>query len=49
MAITAVDKVKINKYLKEHALGDICYLDMCEAIGKRDKISNVEFLDYHQH
>lgn len=46
MALSVVDKVKINKYLKEHALGDICYLDMCEAIGKRDKISDVEFLDY---
>lgn len=46
MALTAVDKVKINKYLKEHASDNIYYLDMCDAIGKRDKISDVEFLDY---
>lgn len=46
MALSTVDKVKINKYLKEHALGDIYYLDMCEAIGKKEKISDVEFLDY---
>ena len=46
MAITAVDKVKINKYLKEHAFGDICYLGMCEAIGKRQKIDDVEFIKY---
>ena len=46
MAITAVDKVKINKYLKEHANGDIYYLDLCDAIGKRGKVSDVEFLEY---
>lgn len=46
MAITATDKVKIKKYLREHALGDIYYLDMCDAIGKKEKISDVEFLDY---
>jgi len=46
MAITAVDKEKINKYLKEHAVDDIYYLDMCEAIGKKGKISDVEFLEY---
>lgn len=46
MAITAVDKIRINKYLKEHALGDLYYLDMCDALGKRGKISDVEFLEY---
>ena len=46
MAITAVDKVRINKYLKEHALEDICYLDMCDALGKREKINDIEFLEY---
>ena len=46
MAITAVDKIKINKYLKEHNINDIYYLEMCEAIGKKCKISNGEFLSY---
>ena len=46
MAITTVDKVKINKYLKEHALDEICYLDLCDAIGKREKINDIEFLEY---
>ncbi len=46
MAITAVDKIKLNKYLREHAVDDIYYLDMCDALGKRGKISDVEFLEY---
>lgn len=46
MALTAVDKVKINKYLKEHAIDDIYYLEMCDFLGKRGKISDIEFLEY---
>ena len=46
MAITAVDKIKITKYLKEHAIGDIWYQDMCEALGKKINISDLEFLEY---
>lgn len=46
MAITAVDKVKINKYLKECSIEYLSYADMCEAIGKRSKISHNEFLEY---
>ena len=46
MAITAVDKMKIGKYLKEHSVGDIYYLDMCDYLGKRGKISDIEFLEY---
>lgn len=46
MAITAVDKMKLTQYLKSHAVGDIYYLDMCDYLGKRGKISNTEFLDY---
>ena len=46
MALTPVDKTKITKYLKDHAFGDICYLGLCDAIGKRDKISDLEFLQY---
>ena len=46
MAITAVDKMKIGKYLKEHAVGDIFYLDMCDYLAKRGKISDIEFLEY---
>lgn len=46
MAITAIDKVKINRYLNEHANGDIYYLDMCDYLGKRGKIKDFEFLEY---
>ena len=46
MPITATDKIKINKYIKEHAIGDIYYLDMCEALNKKVKITDIEFLEY---
>lgn len=46
MPITAVDKMKINKYLKDNAIGDIYYQDMCDALGKKVKITDVEFLEY---
>lgn len=46
MSITAVDKIKINKYLKECSIDYLSYLDMCDALGKRGKISHHEFLDY---
>jgi len=46
MAITAVDKIKIHKYLKEHAIDDLYYLNMCDALCKRDKITEIEFLEY---
>lgn len=46
MAITAVDKIKINKYLKEHAIDHIYYLGLCEALGKQCTISDVEFASY---
>ena len=46
MVLTMVDKMKISKYLKEHAVGDIYYLDLCDAIGKRGKIEDIEFLEY---
>jgi len=44
--ITPVDKIKINKYLKENEIGEITYLNMCEAIGKKGKITDVEFLEF---
>ncbi len=44
--LTAVDKMRINKYLKEHAVGDIYYGDMCDALSKRGKVKDVEFLEY---
>lgn len=46
MPITTVDKVKINKYLKENNIDELRYLDMCDALGKRGKISDIEFLEY---
>ena len=46
MPLTGIDKVKLNKYLKEHANGDIYYLDMCDYLGKRGKIKDYEFLEH---
>ena len=46
MAITMVDKIKITNYLRTHAVDDIYYLDLCDAIGKRGKIEDIEFLEY---
>lgn len=46
MSITPVDKVKIMKYLRENPIGEIYYLDLCDAIGKRNKVKDIEFLDF---
>jgi len=46
MPITGTDKIKIKKYIKEHALGDIYYADMCDALNKKVRITDVEFLEY---
>ena len=35
MALTALDKMNINKYLREHAMGDIYFGDMRNTLGKR--------------
>ena len=46
MPLTAVDRVKINKYIKENKIGEIYYWDICEIVGKKNKISHPEFLEY---
>lgn len=46
MPITPVDKIKINKYIKENKIGEIYYNEMLEAINKKEKISDLEFLEY---
>ena len=46
MKLTPVDKMKITKYLREHAVTDIYYIDLCDAIGKRGKVEDIEFLEY---
>ena len=46
MSITPVDKVKITKYLRENPIGEIYYLDLCDALGKRGKIKDIEFLEF---
>ena len=47
MALTAFEKMNVNKYLKEHAMGDIYYGNMRDTLGRRrDKVTDVEFLDY---
>ena len=46
MTLTTVDKIKITNYLKTHAVDDIYYIDLCDAIGKRGKIEDIEFWDY---
>ena len=49
MALTAIDKVKVAKYLNANAISNLCYLDLCDALGKRGKIRDVEFLDHIYH
>ena len=46
MSLTTTDKVKINKYIRENKIGEIYYQEMCDAIGKRGKVSDLEFLEY---
>ena len=46
MSITPIDKVKIMKYLRENPIGEIYYLDLCDALGKRGKIKDIEFLEF---
>ena len=46
MPLTGVDKVKLTKYFKEHAIDDLYYYEMCDYLGKRGKIKDFEFLDY---
>lgn len=47
MALTALDKMNVQKYIKEHAMGDIYYVNMCETLGRRkDKVTDLDFLDY---
>lgn len=46
MALTAIDKVKVAKYLNANAISNLCYLDLCDALGKRGKIRDVEFLEH---
>ena len=46
MTLTGVDKVRLNKYIREHAIDDLYYYSMCDYLGKRGKISDTEFIDY---
>lgn len=46
MAINAVDIMKINKYFNSHNVEDLYYSELCEAIGKKSKITDIEFLEY---
>ena len=46
MGLTGVDKIKLNKYIREHAIDDIFYTDMCVFLGKKGKITDSEFIDY---
>ena len=46
MGLTGVDKIKLNKYIREHAIDDLYYVNMCDYLGKRGKITDTEFIDY---
>ena len=47
MTLTALDKMNVQKYIREHAMGDIYYGNMRDVLGRRkDKVSDLEFLDY---
>ena len=44
MGLTGVDKIKLNKYIREHAIDDLYYVNMCDYLGKRGKITDTELL-----
>lgn len=46
MALTGSDKIKIKKYLREHANGNIYYPDLCAYLCKPGKVTDHEFLDF---
>ena len=46
MALTGVDKVRLNKYIREHAIDDLNYYSMCDSLSKRGKISHKEFINH---
>ncbi len=46
MAITQVDKMKILKFFRENAFGDIYYADLVNYLGKKSKITDVEFTNF---
>ncbi len=46
MALTSVDKIKIGKYLRENSLQYLSYVGMYEYLGKKEKTSDSELLEY---
>ena len=46
MGLTGVDKIKLNKYIREHAIDDLYYVNMCDYLGKRGK--DFEFIAKEQ-
>ena len=46
MSITSIDKIKINKYLKETSLNYVSYRSLCNALGKKVKIKDEDFLEF---
>ena len=46
MAMTQVDKIKIIKYFREAPFGNIYYRDLVDSLGKKSKITDVEFTDF---
>ena len=46
MAITQVDKIKILKYFRETSFGEIYYNELVESLGKRAKVTDIEFITF---
>lgn len=46
MALSQIDKLKLNKYVKGKALGHLYYREMQECLNKKEKVSDIELLDY---
>lgn len=46
MAFTITEKMKIIKYLKEHAIDDIYYQELCDILNRKGKIKEGEFIDF---
>ncbi len=46
MALTGVDKIKLNKYIKDHPIDGIYLGDMIDTLTKKKKPSDMELLEH---
>lgn len=46
MAITQLDKMKIMKFFRETKMGELYYGDLLEYMGKKSKVTDLEFTEF---